>query len=108
MYPDPDDIPPDRKAIRRAPLSGDVVPSRPRPEPRHEPDDDPSEEDIARLDSPVRKCPDCRRDVFDDAEICHHCGSAFSRAPSGPSKLQIAIVGLIILAFLFFAIAGVF
>lgn len=107
MYPDPDDPPRDPNAIRRAPSSGDVVPARPRPASRV-PDDDPSPEDIARLDNPVRTCPECRKDVFDDAEVCYHCGHAFSRAPKGPSKLQVAIVAIIVLAFLIFAMGNVF
>jgi len=103
----PGDDPRDRKAIRRAPSSGDVVPARPRPDSRI-PDDDPSPEDIARLDNPVRTCPECRKEVFDDAEVCYHCGHAFSRAPKGPSGMQIAIVALIVLAFLVLAFSGVF
>ncbi len=107
MYPDPDENPPDRKAIRRAPSSGDVVPARPRADSRI-PDDDPSPEDIARLDNPVRTCPECGKEVFDDAEVCYHCGHAFSRAPKGPTTLQVVVVAMIVLVFLGLAFSGVF
>ena len=103
----PDDNPRNRKAIRRAPASGEVVPSRPR-SPEREFDEDPSEDDIARLDSPVRTCPECRKEVFDDAEVCYHCGHAFSREPRGPSRLQIVVVALLILGFVFFTLAYLF
>lgn len=103
----PDDNPRNRKAIRRAPASGEVVPSRARP-PEREFDEDPSEDDIARLDSPVRTCPECRKEVFDDAEVCYHCGHAFSREPRGPSGVQIAVVAVLVLSFLIFTLAYLF
>lgn len=104
-----DDNPDSRKAIRRAPIEGDVVPARPTTarSPR-EIDDDPSEEDIARLDNPVRKCPSCRKDVYDDAEVCHHCGHAFSADAGGLSMLQIGVVGLMVLGLLALVLAQMF
>jgi hypothetical protein len=87
-----------RRAIRRAPASGDVVPARPRP-PAREVDDDPSEEDLARLDSETRTCPACGRDVFDDAEICYHCGHHFLPGERAIPWLQIMVAGVVLLAF---------
>ena len=97
----PDDNPRDPKAIRRAPVSGEVVSPTPRPvRPAREIDEDPSEEDIAKLDSPTRTCPHCGREVYDDAEVCYHCGHAFMAGERATPWLQIAVAGLLILVFL--------
>ncbi len=76
-----------------------MVPSRPRPV-RREIDEDPSEEDIAKLDSPTRTCPKCGREVYDDADVCYHCGHAFSPGERATPWLQIMVAVLVILGFL--------
>lgn len=94
------DNPEPGKAIRRAPISGDVVvPQRKPPRPA-EIDDDPSEEDIARLDNPTRTCPKCGRDVYDDAEECYHCGHRFVPGERATPWLQIGVAIVVIIGFL--------
>jgi hypothetical protein len=73
-------------AIRRAPAGGDVVPGRPRrPEPA-ERDDDPSEADVERFGGVTRRCPECGKEVYDDAAVCYHCGHAFAGTGAPGSK----------------------
>jgi hypothetical protein len=61
-----------------------------RPARRESDDDDdgvdsgPSQADIERFSNVSRLCPSCRKEVFDDVEICYHCGEAISRQPKGP------------------------
>lgn len=106
----PDDR--DRRAIRRAPASGDVVPARPR---RQRPDDEldegPLQEDIERFDNPTRVCPECKKDVFDDSAVCYHCGHAFENTAAGSTKPKpwvLVVVVLLILAFVLAALSGLF
>ncbi|HVU62843.1 MAG TPA: hypothetical protein VHC70_02610 [Phycisphaerales bacterium] len=99
-----------RRPLRIAPRSGDVVPSRPRPKrSQREIDELPSEEDMERFADPTRTCPECKKEVFDDAAVCYHCGHAFERTAAGTTrspKWVIATVVLIIAAFLFFVFRG--
>ncbi|HMN40592.1 MAG TPA: hypothetical protein PKE29_07070 [Phycisphaerales bacterium] len=108
--PSPDDKP--RRPLRIAPSTGDVVPSRPRP--RREPqevDENPSEEDLARFGDVTRTCPECRKEVFDDAAICYHCGHAFERTTAGstasPRWIIITVI-VLVLAFAIAALSGLF
>lgn len=75
------------------------------------PDENPSPEDIERFGDVTRTCPECRKDVFDDAAVCYHCGHAFERtaAGSGRSKgwvvaVVIVLVGVMVLG----AVGGLF
>lgn len=64
-------------AIRKAPTSGEVVDRRSLA--RNDPHDEgPSPEDIERFSNVTRRCPACGKEVFDDAEICYHCGEAMN------------------------------
>lgn len=98
--------------LRRAPASGDVVPSRKRrAEPEDELDENPSMEDIERFGDVTRTCPECGKDVFDDAAVCYHCGHAFERTTAGstPSKgwvvaVVVVLVGVMVLG----AVGGLF
>ncbi|MGE3109184.1 MAG: hypothetical protein AB7G11_15565 [Phycisphaerales bacterium] len=67
--------------LRRAPASGEVV-NRPccggrdlGPLQDHE---GPSDDDIARFGDVTQKCPECRAELYDDAEVCWKCGCAIS------------------------------
>ncbi len=72
----------------------------PRPDPTDELDEDPSPEDMERFGSATRTCPECKSEVYDDAEICHECGHAFSgEAKSHP--LMVPVMVAIIVAFVF-------
>lgn len=74
----------DRRAIRKAPLSGDVVGRASRPGSYdHDDDEGPSSDDIARFSDVTRKCPECGKDVFDESAVCYHCGHAFERKDEG-------------------------
>ncbi len=106
----PDDR--DRRAIRRAPASGDVVPGRPRrPVEPDELDEGPLQQDIERFDNPTRVCPECRKDVFDDSALCYHCGHALDSGGSSSGKPKpwvLVVAGVVILAFVLVALRGVF
>lgn len=102
----------DRRALRRAPVSGEVVGRRSRHGPCDDDDDDgPSPEDLERFGGQTRTCPECRKEVFDDTAICYHCGHAFEGtadgAPGRPRPWIIVTVVLLVLAFVFFAVSGV-
>jgi len=75
---------------------------------RDEIDEGPDESDIKRFSDVTRTCPACRADVYDDAELCWQCGHAFTASKSAPSKFTIVIVGVLILAFLFWYLRGLF
>ncbi|MFG0252563.1 MAG: hypothetical protein ACF8NJ_06790 [Phycisphaerales bacterium JB038] len=69
----------------------------------------PSAEDLERFsradasgESGTVRCQDCRREIFDDADVCPHCGAFQLRKASKRGRIVIAIVALIVLlAFLF-------
>ncbi|MBA4120391.1 MAG: hypothetical protein C0513_06805 [Isosphaera sp.] len=65
-------------ALRRAAPAGEIVPTRPRPEPDDELDEGPSQADLERFSGVTRACPSCRREVYDDADVCYHCGEAMN------------------------------
>lgn len=60
----------------------------------------PSEEDIARFGDVTRTCPNCREEVYDDAEVCYHCGEAFAQADKPLPIWAIAAAGLVVLGML--------
>lgn len=100
--------------IRRAPQTGEVVPARPRrrPDP-DELDENPSHEDIERFGDPTRRCPECRKDVYDDVAICYHCGHAFSDHQLGSGKgrrntVVIVVVVVLLAAFVLGAFWRIF
>ncbi len=101
---------PPPRPLRIAPRSGDVVPSRPRPvRPKRELDELPSEDDVQRFGDVTRTCPECRKEVFDDAAVCYHCGHAFERTTGGSTlspKWVIVTVVVLIVLFVFVALRG--
>lgn len=85
---------------REPPRSGDVVaPGQHRTRPQPERDDGPSADDLERFGDVTRICPDCKKDVFDDAAVCYHCGYAFERKDErkGPGMFTIVVVALLLL-----------
>ncbi|MGH7130703.1 MAG: hypothetical protein ACREJO_02010 [Phycisphaerales bacterium] len=64
-------------SIRKAPTSGEVIDRRVLAH-RDPNDEGPSPEDIERFSNVTRRCPACNKEVFDDAEICYHCGEAMN------------------------------
>lgn len=76
---------------------------------REETDEFPSEEDIERFNNVTRTCPECGKEVFDDAALCYHCGHAFERTTEGSTpnkKWVVAVVVVIIAAFAVLALRG--
>lgn len=98
------DEPRDR-GIRRAPSGGDVVPARKRAQ-RDEFDEFPSEEDIERFNNVTRTCPECGKEVFDDAALCYHCGHAFDRTTEGSTRSKMWVVVVVVLIIAAFAVMG--
>jgi len=62
--------------------------------------EDPLPEDIERFGSEYRTCPECASEVYDQADVCHVCGHRFSRRAGGPPIWAIAVVIVVLLAFL--------
>lgn len=74
---------------------------------RDEIDEEPSLEDMERFGGATRTCPECKAEVYDDAEICHECGHAFSgEAKSHPLMVpvMVAIIVAFVLGYLAWAI----
>jgi hypothetical protein len=102
----PDDR--DRRTLRKAPVSGEVVGRRPARR-DEEFDEGPLQQDIERFDNPTRTCPECKKDVFDDSAVCYHCGHAFENTAAGSTKAKpwtVVVVVLIIAAFALVALRG--
>jgi uncharacterized protein (DUF983 family) len=43
-------------------------------------DEGPSEADLARFNSETINCPKCRGEMYDEAEMCLHCGHILGEA----------------------------
>ena len=63
------------------------------PEPSDIDDDD---------DAETIPCPYCGKDVYEQAELCPHCGSYLSREDAPPTRLRWAVA--VIVAFLVIAL----
>jgi uncharacterized OB-fold protein len=69
----------------------------------------PSEEDLERFrradasgKSGTVKCQECKQQIFDDADVCPHCGSFQLRSGRKRGRLAIVIIAFIVLmAFVF-------
>jgi hypothetical protein len=97
------------RSLKLAPKEGEVVPGRPRL--RRPPDENPSEDDIQRFGDVTRICPECNKEVFDDAAVCYHCGYAFERTTPGSSRAPkwiIFTILVVIAAFIIATLWGVF
>ncbi len=102
--------------LRPAPLEGEVV-GRVRPVRRAgggaggrhaEMDEGPTPRDVERFSGVTRTCPSCRKEVFDDADLCYHCGYALD-APeerTGPPLWVYVAGGLALIALLYPLLAG--
>lgn len=73
---------------------------------RREPEegDGPSAADLDRFAGETRACPACGREVYDDAEVCYHCGAAMSGGRSAVPKWWVVVIVVAVAA----ALAGVF
>jgi len=97
-----------RRGLRLAPQSGDVVPSRARR--ARERDEGPSDEDIERFGDVTRTCPECGKQVFDDAAVCYHCGHAFEEREDakGTAKWVVVTIVVLIAGFVAAVFSGLF
>jgi len=84
---------PKNSAIRRAPITGDVVGRLPR---QFDEDDGegPSRADIERFNNTTQNCPKCGKEIFDDVIQCYHCGHALMsrQEPKGNAAWLVVIV----------------
>ncbi len=99
------------RGLRPAPLEGEVVGrARARGVARREQvefDEGPTPADIERFSDVTRTCPECKKEVFDDAEVCYHCGHVFGRADQkGLPKWVVATVCVVLAGFVWMLIGG--
>lgn len=60
-------------------------------------DEGPDEADLERFGGVTRACPNCKAELYDDAEVCWRCGHAFGGAGSTlPTWVLIAAAALIV------------
>lgn len=113
---------PRSSAIRRAPHAGDVVDPRlaQRGSQRARgagccggPDlgpvcdhEGPSDADIERFSDPTRVCPECKTEVYDEAELCWKCGHAFRGESGKMPKWIFVAAGLVIVGFVVVLFVG--
>jgi hypothetical protein len=84
--------------IRRPPPTGEVMPGRHRPV-KPELDEGPSLDDIERFRHATVKCPHCKKEVFDDVDICYHCNMAIVKQQTSP-KPWVVITAIVLLVVL--------
>lgn len=62
--------------------------------------DGPSAADLERFGSEHKGCPECGSEVYEEIELCPHCGHAFEE-PAGTPGRWVALVALVVvIAFL--------
>lgn len=78
--------------------------------PAHDEDDDgPSAADLERFSDVTRRCPSCKSEVYDEAELCWKCGHAFSRADTATPPRWVLIVTIaLLLGIVYFYVRGWF
>lgn len=66
----------------------------------------PSEEDMDRFGGVTRVCPECKTEVYDEAQLCHNCGHAFAGTGGDglPTWAVVTMIGLVATAALGFLI----
>jgi predicted nucleic acid-binding Zn ribbon protein len=68
--------------------------------------DAPQAADIERLSDVIQKCPECGKDLYDDAEVCWNCGCVVSEARTRTARLPwwavvaaiVALIGFLLYA----------
>lgn len=98
--------------LRRAPRTGEVTDDAPRRSRRagdEEHDDGPTAADIERFGDVTQTCPECGKEVFDDTDICYHCGHAIRKDPASARtpRWVIVVIIIIVLTFVFGVLRGV-
>ena len=64
-------------------------------------DEGPSDDDIERFGDVTRTCPECRKQVFDDAAVCYHCGHAFEEPEGGRGRGKWVMITIVVLIVVF-------
>lgn len=65
-------------------------------------DEGPSPEDVARFGDVTRECPECKKQIHDDAAVCYHCGFAVEggpRAAGASPKWAMVVAGIVLVGF---------
>jgi len=61
-------------------------------------DEGPSQADIEAFSGVTRPCPQCKAELYDDAQLCWKCGHALSSAPAGKPGWVVAVAFAIVVA----------
>jgi len=64
----------------------------------------PSAEDLDRFGDEFKTCPACKKRIYDQVEICPHCGQAQTDQPHGAGLWIIAAAILVILGLLWWIV----
>ena len=60
------------------------------------PDEGPDEADLERFGGVTQTCPECKAELYDDAEVCWKCGHAMqARTHTPPTWVMIVIAAVI-------------
>lgn len=72
--------------------------------------DGPSRADLERFGGVTQTCPHCHKELFDDADVCYHCGRAIlkGQTPRPKALLALFVVIVIVVAFVLARVGGVF
>ena len=68
----------------------------------------PSAEDIERFGDSYRTCPACKSEVWDQNPACHVCGHDFDGEAHKTPAWKMAVVVVVLLAFLLLLFGGIF
>jgi uncharacterized protein (DUF983 family) len=68
--------------------------------------EDPSPEDLERFSGVTRACPACGEEVYDDAEVCYHCGEAMGSSSQRPLPTWAIIAAILAIVGFAAAILG--
>jgi predicted nucleic acid-binding Zn ribbon protein len=86
--------------LKRPAPTGDVLPPRRRAA-TNEIDDEPSAADIERFRHATTRCPHCKKEVFDDVDICYHCNMAMTKEQKPPKPWIVITVVVLLFVFAF-------
>jgi len=62
----------------------------------------PNAEDLDRFGSEFTPCPNCGKDIYDQAEICQHCGHAVEHKSGAPPLWALVVLAIVVFVVLFF------
>ena len=56
----------------------------------------PSDDDVEAFSGVTRTCPECKTEVYDEAELCYNCGHAFGGTRSLPVWAMVTAALLVV------------